>query len=212
MTTSLSNDRADLRVFVALRLPETAIGQVVELTERLRKAISFTGCRPRWVAGSGIHLTLAFLGNQPRTRVDEVAAMLADLAQRETTHRLELRRLGVFPHWRRPSVLWVGVRDRSHRLADMHRELNQRLAAARFAVDRRPFQPHITIARFRNYVDLSAVERLVFQHSTFRTAIFNADALVLYQSILRPEGAEYVPLTTYPLQTGSKEPTHVQKV
>lgn len=57
--------------------------------------------------------------------------------------------LGVFPHAGRPTVLWLGVRDASGGLAALQERVATAVAAEQIVLDRRPFQAHITLGRWR---------------------------------------------------------------
>ncbi|MCU0833613.1 MAG: RNA 2',3'-cyclic phosphodiesterase [Chromatiaceae bacterium] len=89
-----------------------------------------------------LHLTLAFLGeiDAERRRCAEEAA---DRVQAEP-FRLRLDRVG---HWARPRILWCGASDCPTSLLGLLAGLNQGLLGCGFTPERRPFVPHLTLAR-----------------------------------------------------------------
>ncbi|OPZ04744.1 MAG: 2'-5'-RNA ligase [candidate division BRC1 bacterium ADurb.BinA292] len=183
-----------LRLFIAIELPGAIREQVAGLAENLRKGIAFTGARPTWLKPEAMHLTLVFLGSQPAGAVAPVAAALERLGRMYAPLRIELKRLGVFPHWRGPRVLWVGVRDRTHQLEGLRRELELSLAPVGYEPDGRPFRPHLTLARFKSPKGSPAVKKVVETHQEFLFGPFVAGELVLFQSELKPEGAVHTAL------------------
>jgi 2'-5' RNA ligase len=54
---------------------------------------------------------------------------------------------GVFPPRGRPSVLWAGVAD-SDALVALHAAIGAAVVASGLDIERRPYVPHVTLARF----------------------------------------------------------------
>jgi 2'-5' RNA ligase len=190
---------APMRMFVALPLPEPIVNQIADLSTRLRKAVAFTGCRTRWVHPGAFHLTLAFLGDRPASLATRIAERLEALSAGFSPQRLEIKHLGVFPHWSRPRVLWVGIRDRTHQLAELHARVNAALQDFDYTPESNAFRPHITLTRFKSFRDIAAVETLARQHDDFRFGPFFADELVLFRSRLSPDGARHERLSAHRL-------------
>ncbi|MFH1539333.1 MAG: RNA 2',3'-cyclic phosphodiesterase, partial [bacterium] len=65
-----------------------------------------------------------------------------------------------------------------------------------FPRERRPFSPHLTIARFKGPASVGGD---VLQDAG-ECGAFEAVEMTLFQSILRPEGAEYIPLQRFKLE------------
>src|SRR6059058_4047497 len=82
---------------------------------RPRGAVGRHGTRARhglpvkWVRGEGLHLTLKFLGDVADEREPELAAALTRAAAGARGLALALGGFGVFPDFRRPRVVWVGI-------------------------------------------------------------------------------------------------------
>jgi 2'-5' RNA ligase len=93
--------------------------------------------------------------------------------------------------------LWAGV-EAGPQLAALVAAIEMKLESLGVPPERRPFQPHLTLARFetpqRTQALSAAVEALgtpEFGSETFRE-------FHLYQSVLKRSGAEYTRLVTYP--------------
>lgn len=105
----------------------------------------------RWTATEARHLTLAFYGEVPDETVSDLEERLERAARRSSALELRLAGAGRFDG----RVLWMGCAGDVERL----RRLAQAAAAAgrRAGVpthERRPFRPHVTLARCRRPVDL----------------------------------------------------------
>jgi 2'-5' RNA ligase len=99
-------------------------------------------CGGRAVPAAKLHLTLAFLGEADPARVPSGA--LAQVAARSAPFELALDRLGAFA---RAGVAWAGCAGAAPALLDLQAGAESRLREAGFALEERPFAPHLTLAR-----------------------------------------------------------------
>jgi 2'-5' RNA ligase len=184
-----------LRLFIALLLPAEIVVALAGLSERLRKGMQFAGCRARWVPAENMHLTLAFLGDQPADRVAALESIVDGLADGFAPLRLEAKNIGAFPHWQRPSVLWAGLRDRSGGQLDrLHAALHEALAPLGHRAENKAFRPHVTLARLASQRATPAMEKLAHDHASFHEGPFVVDRVALMLSHLGPGGARHEPL------------------
>ncbi len=121
-----------MRLFIALEPSPDFREALAGLQDRLRAA----GVAARYDAPSNFHLTLAFIGEW----TEEVTALLPRV---EEPFFLVLSHPGVFP---KAKVLWAGV-EPSLALDNLARHVRDLLEEAEIPFDRRPFYPHITLAR-----------------------------------------------------------------
>lgn len=99
-------------------------------------------CGGRAPPAANLHLTLAFLGAVAERRVAEFAALAAALPA--TPFEFVLDQFG---YWRAQRLLWAGMRVCPPELGALALALRERLTAAGFQVERRPFHPHVTLLR-----------------------------------------------------------------
>jgi 2'-5' RNA ligase len=136
MAPPVAEERAR-RVFFAL-WPDASLQAV--LADLAREMARDHGGRP--TASNQIHLTLAFLGEQPEARVATLCRLAGDLRARVFTLTLDV--LGGFA---RGGIAWLGASEPQPGLAALHRELAAALRQEGFAVDERPYTAHLTLAR-----------------------------------------------------------------
>jgi 2'-5' RNA ligase len=138
-----------------------------------------------------LHVTLVFLGYQAERDVERLTELtFAEpprgfaLASRETR--------GVPP--RRPRLHALDLADADGSLTAWQGRLSERLAAARlYEREKRPFWPHVTLARIKRPGADSP------QPPTLPAALrveFTAGRITLYRSTLLPQGARYDALAT----------------
>ncbi|CAN7584038.1 RNA 2',3'-cyclic phosphodiesterase [Pseudoduganella sp. LjRoot289] len=97
----------------------------------------------RAIAPAKLHLTLAFLGQQPAGALAPLLAILDALAVPQL--RLRINCLGYF---QRPRIAWAGMTQVPRELMAMQEELMARLEAAGFSpATHGEFRPHVTLAR-----------------------------------------------------------------
>lgn len=177
------------RLFVALALPEAVRERLVAL----QPSVSMRGAR--WVPPAHLHLTLRFLGETPDVQVPPLLARLGRVVA--SPFALDLKGVGVFPHPARPQVLWAGLLP-SEPLAALAMQVEAAVEAAGYAPERKPFHPHITLARL-NHPERARVVAFLAQHQDFEAGPFTVSDFRLYASTLHPTGAVYAPLATFPL-------------
>ena len=102
-----------------------------------------------------LHVTLAFIGDIPIARVDALRVIGASVAARATPFVLTLDCTGTF---RGTGITWAGAAHPPERLAELARNLAAALAAQDFAVERRPFSPHVTLARRCKAAEVRSIE------------------------------------------------------
>lgn len=133
--------------------------------------------RGRTIPYSNLHLTLAFLGQQPATVLPQAKDILLHLSAQPIP--LMLDRVGYFP---RNRIAWIGMHQVPDELVAVQQELAQALQQRGIAFDnRQPFKPHVTLAR-----DASLPPDLTFDPIPWR-----ASDVALVQSITHAEGALY---------------------
>jgi 2'-5' RNA ligase len=182
-----------LRLFVAVDLPDDAREAVARAVEPLRRVIPGA----RWGDRSGWHVTLKFLGSTPPEEVAAVADLVEGVAAGASPFETGLEGLGTFPAHGPARVLWVGLDDRSGRLAGLALAVDAALAP-RFELERRPPHPHVTVARLdppRRVLD-------ALGEAVVAPIRFGVDHIGLYHSHLGGGRPRYELLATARLGTG----------
>lgn len=191
------------RLFMALDLPAEVRGGLAawQARECVDEAL-----RP--VAASALHVTLCFIGYQPERAIERIGAQLVGMEPRPVGMRLEPGPVGV--RGRRPGLFAVSAP--SEAAEALQAELSQRLAAERlYRPEKRPFWPHVTVARVRPERQPAgasrrrrgrrprAVERPPGALPEELLEPFGAVRAALYRSHLRSSGARYERLVTLEL-------------
>ena len=188
------------RTFIALEMHERLQRHLDGVIRQV--ALLFPGVR--WVDASGIHLTLAFLGELEDAQLAEAMAASAEAVCHVPTFTYRLSRLGIFGSPNQPRVIWMGIDEPTGLLTNVHRTLNQALEKRGFVVDKRPFSPHFTLARVKAPLSMGEqqqLQRLLAgkQQGLISTETYPASRLVVVKSELSRAGAHYTALREYAL-------------
>jgi len=185
-----------IRAFIAVNLPVAILQRVVELQKDLRARAQQAGLKVGWVPPTGMHVTLKFLAEIPEESVWAVRDVLRDRLVRRAGFTARVGGAGAFPSRERPRVLWLGVDGPSDELVRLAGDVESWLEELGFAREKRAFHPHLTLGRVKaGTADvLGGLETVDFGECS-------VTEVVLYQSVLKRQGAEYSPLARIPLET-----------
>ncbi|MGW6282257.1 RNA 2',3'-cyclic phosphodiesterase [Kribbella sp. NPDC055071] len=167
-----------MRLFVAVVPP-------IEVVEDLGAFVEPRRDHPdddiRWSSEQHWHITLAFLGEVPDWKTDELGERLEAAAKRQKPFELQLTGAGAFPGVPNARVLYAGVRDESESLK--HLSMTTRAAASRAGVEveGRKFTPHVTLARLREPIDVTKWVRVF---DTYDGPVWTAESVQLIESRL----------------------------
>ncbi len=189
------------RCFLALPLGPSWVLEVTQLEEQLRERGLAAPC----VRPENAHLTLHFFGDLTPPRIASAQAAAAASCRAHPPLSVQLKGLGAFPSLRAARVLWVGLAGDIEPMAALHNTLSKELARHGFQPEARPFAAHVTLARFRcppGGLEVKAIESLKAFDGKAREVLRE---VVLFESLLRPEGPRYVPLAAFPL--GAERPS-----
>ena len=211
--------RATPRLFIAVPLAEEARANVEALVGEVRSALrsgrdveqgretarTSNGRRERptevrWVRMDGLHLTLRFLGPTPAERLATLTSLIDAAAARHPPFHVEIGGGGAFPSAARPRTLWLGIATGQDELKALADDVSTRLEAAGWPLDARPFRGHLTLGRSDGRLDGPETVRLLVERAErFRTR-FEADRLVLFESVTGGGPARYEPVHATPLK------------
>jgi RNA 2',3'-cyclic 3'-phosphodiesterase len=179
-----------LRLFVALDLPEAVRAGIAVWG---REELSDPALRP--VREEALHITLAFLGYMPEKAVPRLVEIVE--ASAAEAPRIELGDPVAKPSPKRARLFALPAESPGS--ASMQAELQEKLLAERlYQPEKRPFWPHVTVARVRSEGRGSRRPvRIVKRPGPLPPELlqpFSGVRMTLYRSQLKPQGALYTPL------------------
>jgi 2'-5' RNA ligase len=140
----------------------------------------------RKTAFDNLHLTLAFLGQQPAELLPGLKTILIELPSTPIT--MVFNRIGYFT---KNKIVWAGMHDTPAALIALQRNLMESLAQHNIAFNgQSEFRPHITLAR-----DAPQPEDLPFPPIAWQ-----AGQVALVESVNQPASVSYRVLASHPLR------------
>jgi 2'-5' RNA ligase len=189
-----------IRSFIAIELPSDIRSKLDELQKELKQNKLQ---QIKWTNPSGIHLTLKFLGNIDAGDIDKITGAIRESCRGYKKFTLELAELGVFPNYKRPRVIWLGVGGQMDILLKLQRQIDDKLELIGFPREKRPFSPHITLGRVRDSITSNEQEQYggVIQNKKYdERHIISVSSVNLMRSQLQPTGAIYSEISSIKLE------------
>jgi 2'-5' RNA ligase len=181
-----------VRLFVALEIPPAVRENLANFIKQLRPLAP----QPRWVRPENLHVTLKFIGETPTNKLDAIRAALAAIRSAQAM-TIEFRGLGFFPNEKRPRVFWAGM-EASPNLKMFAADIEQATGKLGIPPEQRPFSPHLTLARFEPPRLPEKLRAPVQENATREFGSLAAKEFHLIESKLKPSGAEYTTLESFP--------------
>ena len=188
------------RLFVALEIGSQAQRQIADEQKRLAETIRGGGLR--WTKYDQLHITLVFIGQLS----DERAAAIVHAMRDPLPHppfRCALGGLGAFPPRGAPRALWIGVKSGAEQLVRVQGLVAERLETLGVERERRPFSPHLTLARWKDSRSSDRPRTTTASPATI--ASVDAHGVTLFQSHVTPAGSTYTALVECRLQEATAD-------
>ncbi|MFH0852159.1 MAG: RNA 2',3'-cyclic phosphodiesterase [bacterium] len=189
------------RIFIAINLSEDLRKKLLIFRDK------WEFLPVRWTKKDSLHLTLVFIGYVDEEEIYEACRLARGVAARHEAFDIGFERILYGPpalrqaQGKAPRMIWLEGKA-NEKLSKLKLELDDVLASSEslrsFRPERRPFSPHITLARmnmdkWRDLSEQPAIEQEL-------KAIVPVASIEVMESDLRCDGAEYTILESCPLE------------
>lgn len=162
--------------FLAVSIPNDIQVILSDWAQALKPDMPFR----QWTAFNDYHITLAFLGAAKEAGLHQLDQLIKSHQGKMNVPNIHLNGIGIFGAKTAPRVLWAGVQ------ADESLFGNQKLIASLcetsgFSLDKRPYRPHITLAKRWNGGSAVSIDDLTERLPQNKPAGWRATAVDLYQ-------------------------------
>ena len=186
----------EIRSFLAFELPPEIKKIIFHVSEEAKKF----PLDVRWVKASNIHLTMVFMGNILMEHLEGISEAVSKACKMYGPFNISLKGMGVFSNRRNPRVLWVGLEGDIERMSYFRGTLQKSLKSFGVKEEKRRFNPHLTLGRFRKGSRPSEhLDDLLSRYQDLTSPVSTLEELVLFKSDLNPKGAVYTKLNIWPL-------------
>lgn len=181
--------------FFAVRMPEETKLMMKKHIEKLKHQIPFS----RWVHHQDLHITLAFLGAAPEEKLTQAERLVQEASKTTKPFQLRINRLGFFGNEHSPRVFWADTEE-SKELILLRNKVFSACEEAGFALETRPFRPHITLARkWKGEEPFQQTQLEMWNELQPDPLLFQANEVVLYQTHLQ-NTPKYEAIKVFPLK------------
>ena len=136
-----------MRFFIALEIPNKNRLQLQAIQDKLHTLIP----QIKITDSDKIHLTLAFIGEQPDELKVDLTRIIEEAAQDVAAFEVTPAYIDGFPNIHKPNNLWVGVKGDIDKILLIRERIKDGLKKLNLVVGERRFIPHITIAKFNKH-------------------------------------------------------------
>lgn len=190
----VSFDSATKRLFIAVKpeLNSTISGKIESLKKILQKSAI------NWVAWKNLHLTIHFLGETPIDKIENLDNLINASIKDITPFEIIFRSFGIFGKTT-PKIIWIGIDD-CPQLRLIYNNLKQSLTDSGYKPDEKVYSPHLTIGRVKSLTETIELNNFLLSQKDvlFQNTII--ESVLLFESILGPQGAEYRILSEHKLR------------
>jgi 2'-5' RNA ligase len=180
-----------MRLFIAIEISPDVRAALAALLKEFRALAP----QVKWVRPKNIHITLKFLGETHSSKLAALQAALSAIRSSQPV-TLHFRGLGFFPNEKRAKVFWAGM-EASPNLPSLAADIDQATHKLGFPLEDRPFTPHLTLARFQP-PGLPPKLATAQEAASREFGSLTAREFHLIESKLKPAGAEYTTLQSFP--------------
>lgn len=176
------------RVFIAFDVSSEVRDYLFKLQKELSKYF-----RAKWVAKKNIHLTLKFIGEIDKDKLEKLKKELAKIKLKK--FNVVLDEFGVFPDENLIRVIWIGLK--SDEIFNLQKKIDEDLLES-FSSDQK-FTSHITLGRVKAVKDKEKFKEFLSKLKIDKIK-FSVDSFKLYRSELSKDGPKYYLLEEYKLR------------
>jgi 2'-5' RNA ligase len=194
-----------IRAFIAIKLSPEILEHINQMSVDLKTRLE--GVSIRWIPTENIHLTLKFLGNVSTSNLEMLKEILSRVVSNHSECDISVGGLGAFPKPQNPRVIWVGMEVPQELVALQH-TIEIETARLGYSREHRPFSPHLTFGRVSRNATTEDVHTISEVLEGFKVGFLGAVRIKnvhLFRSDLKPTGAEYTSLYSFPLASSKSE-------
>lgn len=165
--------------FVAVELPGEVKTKLAGYCSNIQKEHNFK----TWVHPEDFHITLAFLGTASGEQINKLSTILTEVVPKHPSFLLNVDHFGFFGNKQHPRIFWTGVEEQPS-LYRLQNEVANACNQAGFTLEKRPYAPHITLARKHIESESLSINHEDWWKQYGQEVQFKADHIVIYETHL----------------------------
>jgi len=171
-----------MRAFLGIPIPENLKSVIEKIQDK------FSNFDIKFVELENLHFNLRFF--EELKEIDKVKELLESISNQFYPFEIKIAGIGAFPSKNYVRVIWLGVKEGYQDLVNLAEIINNSLENLGFKSEER-FVPHLTLGRVRSGRNKNELITLLKELENIEVGKMKVNELILFQSILSPEGPEY---------------------
>ena len=182
------------QLFIALEIPTILKKECGRAIAQLQVAVKLG---VSWENYTKLHITLRFLGKTHPKNIPPLKLMLDSVSKNIESFNLRIETLGVFPGWKSPRVIWLGIEQPSSALMHLQHKIESQVQNLGYEAEPRNFSPPVTIGRVQRHLSHEMLESLgkrIKEQPFSPLKTVKIQRIILFESKLTQTGSVYSPL------------------
>ncbi|MCD4679163.1 MAG: RNA 2',3'-cyclic phosphodiesterase [Bacteroidales bacterium] len=182
------------RLFVAVKIIPS--DSFLEVYEHMMDAFHYD--KISWANPDNVHITIKFLGDTEEGNINRINEVLENCAKEIDPFDIHIENVGIFGSSYDPKIIWFGIKE-NNALLDLSENILNGLDLIGFKRDRQNFRPHLTVGRVKKINNRKNFQKRINHFKGLKIQNSRIDSFALYESILKPTGAEHFVIRRFPL-------------
>ena len=127
------------RIFIAINIDDKAKNFIQKKIQKWEESFP-----AKWVGKENFHITLMFLGYMDDQEIPNIAQNLQEALAGIEIFDVILNEFKLGPDKNHPKMIWLSG-EQNENLIDLRHKVEE--ALSEYAVEKKPFKPHVTLAR-----------------------------------------------------------------
>lgn len=168
-----------MRFFIALEIPEESKQELEVVQNELASLIP----RIRLTDNDKLHLTIAFVGEQPEKIRKELVGVLQSSVANIPPFSIAPAYVDGFPTLHQAKILWTGVKGDIDKLMILRERIKDGLVSLNLEADERRYVPHIALGKVKDFYLDHDTELCLQEMMEKNFADIHITAIKLFESI-----------------------------
>ncbi len=189
------------RIFIALNISDNLKSEIDKWKEKFKKNFTVTFNKIRWIKNENLHITLIPPFYASETDFQNLIEVIEEVVSRFSSFDINFYNISYGPNLFNPRLIWITA-NATKEIFILKDALIDNMAKLGFLKKsdlrlRRDFLPHLTIARFNQFDFKYFNVKKIDEEFEFKERL---NEVILFESILKKEGAEYKILKKFNLK------------
>ena len=173
-----------MRAFLGISISDDLKHKILDVQR------NFSNFDIKFVESENLHFNLKFFREINDESTEKLKQILEEIIKKYEPFEIEIKGLGVFPNKNYIRVVWVGVKEGYNTLTSLAEDIQNSIDKLGFPREEK-FVPHLTLGRVRTARNKSELASIVEELKDLEIGRMKVDNVVLFESMLSPNGPKY---------------------